>query len=1064
MIMHKMKGMIGFILTFASMVTFAQNIVVVGKVSDSEGYEVIGGSVVLKGSAGIGTVTDVDGNYSLKINDASTDVLVFSYVGMKSKEVRVNGQSIINVTLDADAVMLDEVVTIGYATVKKKDLTGAVSSVNSKELAAVPVSDIVQALSGKIAGVQIIRSQGSPDADVSIKVRGGTSITQSNEPLYIIDGFPSEDGLKGIESSDIESIDILKDASSTAIYGARGANGVILVTTKGGKTDKFNISYDMYIGLKKVNKRYELLGVEDFVKLDYERAVNEPDVMRDFIIPTYGTWDELEGLYGNRKGIDWQKEVFERRSATARQHKIALSGGNKTSQYMLTYTRNNDKGVWYGSGLKRNNFRLKLNQEANSWLNFSTNISYIDEKTEGLGTLQEGGSFSRMQHVIQYRPTIGKNGNDEQLLIDDDDPVLLLEGASQMQSPIASIESEQRDKRNRILSINGDIQIKILKDLSYRGTIGLRKRTVNTNIFYSERSKQAKNAGAPYGWREIEEQQSFMYNNVVTWNKNFNGKHQLILVGGQEFIQYKTDYLKAGARKFDKINFGLADMSLGASPDKVITQLGSDKMLSFFMRGNYCFKDRYLFAASVRADGSSKFGSNHKWGIFPAASFAWRASEEDFIKEWGVFSNLKLRLSYGTAGNNRINNYLSLSKMGSVWIPYNGVNTVAGFVSKQLYNPDLQWETNITSNFGLDVGFLNQRIQLSVDLYNIETKNLLLDAPIPLLSGYKNMMINAGKTNNRGIEVAVTTHNIQTKDFSWSTALNLSHNKNKVRALYNTDYMEIVSNWAQTSEFNKSDYMIRVGQSLGQMYGYRLKGIYTVDDFNYDAGKKKYVVKDGIPHDKNYYPKPGYWKFEDVDGNKEITAEDRTVIGNANPKIYGGLTNTLTWKNFDLSVFLNFSIGNKIYSANKMYYTKFNNRWRNTLQDEGMRRFTVINTEGEYIMNDPIQLAAVNQGHDYVSVEGSSNLFFHSGYVEDGSFLKINNISLGYTLPKKLTRKVKLSNVRFYATGYNLYTFTKYSGYDPEVNTYSNKGLTPGIDWGAYPSAVSFVFGTNITF
>ena len=1064
MIMHKIKGIIGLILTFTCMVTFAQNIVVVGKVTDSEGYEVIGGSVVLKGSVGIGTVTDVDGNYSLKINNVSTDVLVFSYVGMKSKEVRVNGQSVINVTLEADAVMLDEVVTIGYATVKKKDLTGAVSSVSSKDLAAVPVSDIAQALSGKIAGVQIIRSQGSPDADVSIKVRGGTSITQSNEPLYIIDGFPSEDGLKGIESSDIESIDILKDASSTAIYGARGANGVILVTTKGGKTEKFNINYDMYVGLKKVNKRYELLNVKDFVKLDYERAVNEPDVMRDFIIPTYGTWNELDDLYGNRKGIDWQKEVFERRSAITRQHKITLSGCNKTSQYMLTYTRNDDKGVWYGSGLKRDNFRLKLNQEANSWLNFSTNISYIDEKTEGLGTLQEGGSFSRMQHVIQYRPTIGKNGNDEQLLIDDDDPVLLLEGASQMQSPIASIESEQRDKRNRILSINGDVQIKILKDLSYRGTIGLRKRTINTNIFYSERSKQAKNAGAPYGWREIEEQQSFMYNNVVTWNKNFNRKHQLTLVGGQEFIQYKTDYLKAGARKFDKINFGLADMSLGASPDKVITELGSDKMLSYFMRGNYSFKDKYLFAASVRADGSSKFGSNHKWGIFPAASFAWRVSEEDFIKEWGIFSNLKLRLSYGTAGNNRINNYLSLSKMGSVWIPYNGINTVAGFVSKQLHNPDLQWETNITSNFGLDVGFLNQRIQLSVDLYNIETKNLLLDAPIPLLSGYKTMMINAGKTNNRGIEVAVTIHNIQTKDFSWSTSLNLSHNKNKVRALYNTDYMEIVSNWAQTSEFNKSDYIIRIGQALGQMYGYRLKGIYTVDDFNYDAGRKKYVVRDGVPYDKDYYPKPGYWKFEDVDGNKEITADDRTVIGNANPKIYGGLTNSLTWKNFDLNVFLNFSIGNKIYSANKMYYTKFNNRWRNTLQDEGIRRFTVINTEGEYIMNDPIQLTAVNQGHDYVSVEGSSNLFFHSGYVEDGSFLKINNISLGYTLPKSLTKKVKLSNVRFYATGYNLYTFTKYSGYDPEVNTYSNKGLTPGIDWGAYPSAVSFVFGANITF
>lgn len=281
----------------------------------------------------------------------------------------------------------------------------------------------------------------------------------------------------------------------------------------------------MYVGFKKVNKKYELLGVEDFVKLDYERAINEPDVMRDYTIPTYGTWDEFDGLYGNRKGIDWQKEVFDHRPAITQQHKFTISGGNKTSQYMLTYTRNDDKGIWYGSGLKRDNFRLKLNQEATSWMNFSTNVSYIDEKTEGLGTLQEGGAYSRMQHVIQYRPTIGKNGSDEQLLIDDDDPVLLLEGASQMQSPMATIESEQRDKRNRILSINGDVQIKFTKDLSYRGTVGIRKRTINTDVFYSERSKQAKNAGAPYGWKEIEEQQNFMYNNVITWDKTFNKEH-----------------------------------------------------------------------------------------------------------------------------------------------------------------------------------------------------------------------------------------------------------------------------------------------------------------------------------------------------------------------------------------------------------------------------------------------------------------------------------------------------------------------------------------------------------
>ena len=696
-------------------------------------------------------------------------------------------------------------------------------------------------------------------------------------------------------------------------------------------------------------------------------------------------------------------------------------------------------------------------------LDGETNASYIDETTEGLGSLQEGGAFSRMQHVIQYRPTIGKNGSDNDLLINDDDPVLLLEGASPMQSPIASIESESIEKRNRILNINGDAEIKFNKEWSYRGTVGIRKRMRNEDVFYSERSKQAKNAGAPFGWKKSTDEESFMYNNVLTYNKSFNINHQLDLVGGQEFISFKSKYLKTGATNFPDKNFGLNDMSLGASPDIVQTINQEERMLSYFFRANYNLKQRYLFAASIRADGSSKFGANNKWGYFPSASFAWRASEEEFIKRWNVFSNLKVRLSYGAAGNNHIDNYLSLSKIGSVWIPY-GTGTQSGFVSKQLYNPDLKWETNITANLGLDMGFFDQRLQLTVDIYNVETKGLLLDAPIPQLSGFKNMMINAGKTNNKGVEVSITSHNIHTRDFTWTTNINLAHNKNKVKELYMSDYMEIVSGWAQTSEFNKSDYMIRVGQSLGQMYGYRLKGIYTMDDFTYDANQQKYILKEGIPYDKSRYPKPGYWKFEDIDKNGEITDKDREVIGNANPKLYGGMTNTLTWKGFDLSIFLNFSIGNKVYSANKMYYTKFNNQWRNTLKDEALSRFTVMNAKGEYIFNDPVQLAEVNRNRNYVSIEGSSDLYFHSGYVEDGSFLKINNISLGYTLPRELTKKIKLSTVRFYATGYNLHTFTKYSGYDPEVNTYPNNGLTPGIDWGAYPSSISFVFGANIAF
>ncbi len=1033
-----------------------------GIITDNENLPLPGVNVVIKGT-NIGTISNIDGYYNINVpNLKSNSILVFSFVGFDTKEVTVGTQNVINTVLGNSYVELNEIVKIGYATTRRKDLTGAVSSLKSSDLIGTPITDVTQALSGKIAGVQVIKSQGSPDAETSIRVRGGTSITQNNEPLYIIDGFPSEDGLKGIEASDIETIDVLKDASSTAIYGSRGANGVILITTKGGKNKKMTIDYDMYLGVKKTTKKYDLLSVLDFVRLEYERAITDPDKMRTTIIPTYGEFSQYESLYGNRPGIDWQDEVFNRRPAISQQHKINISGGSKTSQYLFSYTHNDDKGIWYGSSLARDNFRVKLNQKTTDWMNVSMNINYIDEKTEGLGSLQDGGAFSRMQHVIQYRPTIGKSGNDLDLIINDDDPILLLEGASPMQSPIASIEGETTNKRNRILNINGDTEIKLLRNLTYRGSLGVRKRLYNQDIFYTERSKQAKNSGAPYGWKRIDDAESIMFNNVLSYSKTINSTNQLDLIVGQEYLSDHLSYLKIGAANFPNINFGLNDMSLGGTPEIPVTRITENKLLSYFARANVNINQKYLLAASIRADGSTKFGANHKWGYFPSASFAWRASEEDFMKEQDFMSNFKLRLSYGTSGNNRIDDYLSLSLLETLWIP-NGNGTSPGLGSRQLENPDLKWETNITGNFGIDAGFLDNRIQITLDLYNTDTKDLLLKAPLPLISGFSSRMINAGKTNNKGIEVSVTSHNINKKNFSWTTNLNLSHNSNTVKELYMSNYMEIVSNWAQTSEFNKGDYMIRVGQSLGQMWGYELEGIYTTDDFNFNTATKKYEIKEGIAYDPARYPKPGFWKFKDIKKDNVINLDDRKVIGNATPKIYGGLNNSFTYKGFDLSVFINFSIGNSIYSANKMYYTKLNNQYRNSLSI-AKNSYTIIDSNGNNIFTDPTQLAAVNTTKTFASVEGSSVLDFHSGYVEDGSFLKINNLSLGYTVPKSLVNKIHFSNIRFYGTLYNLYTFTKYSGFDPEVNTVSNNGMTPGIDWGAYPSTISFVLGANISF
>jgi TonB-linked SusC/RagA family outer membrane protein len=1039
-------------------------IVISGVVSDESDSPLPGATVLLEGSS-TGVVSDANGKYSITVPNSDA-VLVFSSVGYATQEVIVGDHAIIDIVLNEDARALEEVVVVGYGTVKRKDLTGSVSSITGSDIRITPVSDITQAISGKVAGVQVIRSQGSPDAEVSIKIRGGTSITQGNDPLYIIDGFPTEDGLRGIEASDIESIDILKDASSTAIYGSRGANGVVLITTKSGKKNKLNISYDMYAGVKKVHKKYDVLSVEDFVKLEYERVVDDPQKMNDVIIPYYGTYDQYHTLYGDRQGIDWQKEVFENHSATTQQHKISISGGDDNTQYIFSYTHNDDAGVWYKSGLKRDNFRAKFNQKAAEWLDFSANISYINEATKGLGSLQEGGYSSRMQHVIQYRPIMGKDGNDEDLLIDDIDPILTLEGSSQMQSPLASIEGEFNDKRNRILNINGDVTIKFSKALSYRGTVGIRNRLKTTDLFYNMRSKQAKGAGAPYGSKTSTDDASLMFNNVLTYLKTFD-RHQLSVLGGQELITQTSKYLRTSATNFPDQNFGLNDMSLASTAEIPITVNQGDKLLSFFGRVNYSYRDKYLLTASFRADGSTKFGTNHKWGYFPSASIAWKITEEDFLKTQNILSDAKVRLSYGAAGNNRIANYLSLSKIGSTWVPV-GSGSESGFVSKQLQNPDLRWEKNISANLGFDFALFKDKLQFTVDIYKVNTKDLLLEASIPLVSGYSSTMINAGQTSNKGIEVSIISHNVTTKNFAWTTTLNLSHNKNEIKELYHTDYLEKVSGWAVASEFNKSDYMIRVGEPIGQMWGYVLDGIYTVDDFDYNVGSKTYEVKTDVPYNPDYYPKPGYWKYKDLpdkDGVKDgkLTSDDRTVIANANPVIYGGLTNNFTYKGFDLNIFLNFSIGNKIYSANKMYYTKLNNQYRNSFAFI-KNRFTYIDNDGNNVFHDPQRLNEINAGKDIASIDGSSNLYFHSGFVEDGSFLKINNVSLGYTLPKSVLNKIYFTIIRFYVTGYNLYTFTKYSGYDPEVNTIPNNGMTPGNDWGAYPSAKTFVLGANITF
>lgn len=1057
-----------FVLCLIGASIYAQSMKVTGKVVDGDGLEVIGASVVVKGAAGVGTITDLNGTYSLTVNDASKDVLVFSYVGMASQEIKVNGRSQINVTLKSDAVLLDEVVAIGYATVKRKDLTGSVASVNSKELSKIPTSDVTQALAGRMAGVQVMQSEGAPGASISIRVRGGISITQSNEPLYIIDGFPSEDGMSTLDPVEIESIDILKDASATAIYGARGANGVVVITTKSGAQGggKATVTFDSYVGFKKIAKKLDVLSPYEFVKLDYERKVYDQtdsqeswDAAVKSFETIYGKYSDIEANYANREGIDWQDQTLGR-TALTQNYRIGVSGGTDKLNYSMAYSYYDEEGAMVFSGSKKHNISFNLNSKVNDRLTVTARMSFDHMRVEGMGTSEGGDRFNKMQHILQYRPTIGINGSDSDLL-GDEDPLFVDDAGNVMQNPLLSAAEETKDKEYRTFQANGGFTFKIIKGLSFRNTTGMRYQTRRNDIFYGDKSVTGKRSSINGSIENIENG-SFQTSNVLTYNWS-NESNDLTVMAGQEFVSKWTRNFKASASNFPNDEIGLGDLSLGLAGTPESYQNYDDKLLSFFTRVNYNYKEKYLFTASLRADGSSKFGKNNKWGYFPAFSAAWRMGEEEFIKNLNVFSDLKLRIGYGLAGNNRINSYQSLAIMGSVTYP-NGDSTQSGYASNQVPNPELKWEANKTFNFGLDFGFFNQRLTISPEFYINRSSNLLLSAKLPDSSGYSSMVINAGETENKGIDLTINTVNIETKDFSWNTAITFSHNKNLVKKLTG----EEVQLWEASFGYSQNTHIIGVNQPLGQMYGYVTDGLYQVEDFDYDAATKTYTLKDGIPYmgDKQNV-QPGNWKFKNLDGSADnkITESDKTVIGNAYPIFYGGINNNFTYKNFDLSIFFTYSYGNDVFNATKLTNTKSALDNKNVLDvANSANRWVLVNDKGEMI-TDPQELAAVNKGKTVASIIDNEvgDTYIHSWAVEDGSFLKLSNVTLGYTFPKAWLKKLGVSKLRLYATGSNLFTWTKYSGFDPEVSTMGN-GLTPGVDFGAYPKSRSFVFGINLAF
>ena len=1031
----------------------AQDIKISGRVTDDTGLEVIGANIRIKGNANVGTITDIDGKYT--ITARKNDVLVFSYIGMASQEISIKGRNVIDVHLRQDNKLLDEVVVIGYGTSKRSDLTGSVVSIKSDDIMQTPTSDVTQALAGRVAGVQVLQSEGGPGSSVSIRVRGGISITQSNEPLYIIDGFPSEDGMSNLDPGEIESIDILKDASATAIYGARGANGVVVITTKsGGKGgSKLDVSFDTYIGFAKIAKKLPVLSSQEFAILDYERNLffNGADGVNRFQ-NLYGSFREIDENYSDR-GIDWQEEVLGR-TTTSQNYRVNVSGGSKDTNFSMGYAYFKNMGAMVYSGDEKHNISLSISHKGGKRLSVNARLNFTQQKIYGMGTSDGNTRFNKMEHIIQYRPIAGITGTEKGLL-EGEDPLLVDDESNPMQNPLISAEQETDDRIARTFQINGGLNFRISKRWTFKSSLGTRYYILRRDRFYGELSAIAKRTSIN-GRIQYSENGSFQTSNVLNYEYKTK-KQKFTAMFGQEWVSKWTQWVNSTVTNFPNNDIGLNDTSVG-TPGTITSNVNyDDKLVSFFTRMNYNFGERYLLTATVRADGSSKFSKKNKWGVFPSVSAAWRLSEEDFIKRLGVFSDLKLRAGYGLAGNNRISSYASLSLLSSATYP-SGETISPGYAPTGIPSEELQWESNKTLNVGIDMGFFNQRLTISPEFYLNKSSNLLLNSKVPASSGYTTMLRNIGKTRNIGLDLTISSVNIQNENLVWSTDFNMSLNKNKIEALSGEDYFLEEAQFG----FNQNTHKIAVGEPIGQFYGFKTIGLYQVDDFNYDSASGTYTLKDGVPVRDGV--QPGYWKFEDVNKDGVVDDNDRTVIGNANPLVYGGINNSFSFRGFDLSIFFTYSIGAEVLNATKLNNTLIGGTNRNALNvANSSNRWMTIDSDGNKVDN-PELLKQINQGKTVASVADlqQGSYYVHSWAVENASFLRLSNLTLGYTFPHKIIKNWNIKKLRLYFTGNNLFVATPYSGFDPEVSTKGNN-LTPGVDFGAYPRNRSFVFGLNIT-
>ncbi len=1025
---------------------FAQK-TVTGTVSDANGTPLLGVNVLIKGT-NTGASTDFDGQYEIRAEDSN--VIVFSYVGFEEKEELIGSRTQIDVTLTESAEGLDEVIVIGYGAQLKEDISGSVSTVNVEEIENIPQVGIDQLMQGRAAGVSITKNSGQPGSAVSVRIRGVNSITGSSEPLYIIDGVPISgdsrniatsgrsiaDGglgegsgstgvspLAALNPSDIASINILKDASATAIYGSRGSNGVVIITTKKGKKGEGKLSYSTYTGIQRPTNRIDVMNLPQYAEL--QNTIGE----------IYGLNEQIEFLNPSLlgSGTNWQRAIFD--DALMTNHELSFSGGSEDINYFVSAGYVDQEGTVIGSSFDRITIRANVNAKIKDWL--SAGISLTGSRTNEEITLN-GSSNGIISLSLLNNPATAIYNPDGSFA----GPTTPDEIAFGLRNPIAEALSIRNDLRRDRLLGNIYAEFKLHDNLTFRTEFGGDFGNNLSDRFQPTFSYGALDRGTNLLSIRRENNDFWILKNLLTYNNSFGDKHDLTVLLGQE--SQESSWQGVIAQDGDFVSNDVPILGTGNANDFTDQYQGSSALQSFFGRAIYSFDNRYNITASVRADGSSKFAEGNKWGYFPSVSASWRLSNEAFMEDFDAVQNIKLYGGYGEVGNQAIPNFAYGARLNTI-----STGTGTGFEFANFANPDLTWESSTQTNLGLDFGLFDSRLNTTIEVYNKISKDFLYQLAVTdFITGGNSPgaitapWVNLGEMENQGIDVTINYKTIRDTDFTWSSTLTFSHYKNTVKELLGD---LTINGDLSLNQSNQNITFTKVGQPIGLFYGYQVEGLFrSVDDINGAP------VQFGRPFEDALFSTTwlGDIKYKDVNGDGVVNSDDRTVIGNPHPDFTYGFQNSFSYKDFDLSIFLQGSYGNDIFNAVNRTLTAANSYYVNQAP-------SVLDY---WSVDNP------NAGSPRLARNDTPNINISDRYIEDGSYLRIQNVTLGYNLPASTIDRIGLNKLKIYGSIQNLYTFTDYSGYDPEVGAYNQNALLLGVDNGRYPSPRTFTLGLNVEF